>query len=370
MNNRLLIIIDRLAKPLYVLLNRLKWSSKAYTSENSFVALKFFGLGSITRIANVMDQTGVNRRAVTFITLEQNRSVIEILELQALYIKTGNPFSFVWTACKSIFTVWGMKNVTVLDMERASNLSGIFRLIVSIRKPAVSFYFKPNNQVKGSQVFISLVNKPAPLAIASMFESPLQSTEYLSHTEINKNRIIVNVNAGNYLPQRKFSTPEYVNLIKSLFSLHSNWQFELSGLESELDRVVSFRANLLEIGIPESNVKVIAGKHDLKSFSERLKTASLFITNDSGPLHLAYYFKVRTVAIWGPTSPDLVGYKNNESMLNLATDMNCSPCFLHPKSKVAKACNGELTCFKTMNIQEMASKISSFVHSQSTFNSI
>ncbi|MFK8037963.1 MAG: glycosyltransferase family 9 protein [Crocinitomicaceae bacterium] len=361
MNNRLLIIIDWLTKPFYVILNSLKFSRKKDSSSNSFVVLKFFGIGSLTRIATVMNQTGVKKTDTTFITLQKNKPIIDLLGLEAKYIKSRNPFSFISSTMKTIVGVWKMKNCTILDMERASNLSGVFRLIVSIGKHCVSFNFNSKSRSFRNQKFISLNNRRATNAIAEMFGKTSTNNLVIHLPNTNRNGVIININAGDYLPQRKFTVHEYVQMIKNLYILHPHWQFELSGLKSELSIVESFKADLIEHDIPSHKITIIAGQHSLKSFADRLKSAALLITNDSGPLHLAYYLGIKTVGIWGPTSPKLVGYENSEIMLNLAADISCSPCFLHPKSSVAKACNGEMTCFKSMIPEEMASKISRFV---------
>ena len=77
------------------------------------------------------------------------------------------------------------------------------------------------------------------------------------------------------------------------------------------------------------------------------------ITDDSGPLHLAYYYETPTVSIWGPTSAHLVGYPESDRMKNVSIDKKCSPCFIHPKSKVAKACSNKIECLTELRPQKV-----------------
>ena len=363
MKHKVLIFIDHLIRPLYVLLNALRWSKKELTINKNFIVLKFFGIGSITRIVHVMNAIDIEKDQVTFVTLYKNKAIVDLLGLNAIYVKTKHPFTLFSSLWKAVFYIWNQKQITILDMERTSNLSGVFRLFVGIRKSCNSFYFKPENNYKNGQLFVSMLRKSSTEAIAEMFHKTYENLE--EHFEIpNSNKIFVNINAGNYCPERKFPLSEYATLIKVLHNENPDWHFYLTGIESEIPFVTSFNDQLVSLGVPSSSITNIAGQHNLLSFVNFLKEAKLFITNDSGPLHLAYLFKVKTVGIWGPTSPKLIGYKNSKLMLNLTSDISCSPCFIHPKSSVAKYCKGDLTCFKSMNLQKMAIEINGFINYQ------
>tara|TARA_R110002073_G_scaffold258681_1_gene421657 strand:+ start:5844 stop:6956 length:1113 start_codon:yes stop_codon:yes gene_type:complete len=363
MKHQTLIIFDQLLRPLYVLLNLLKWGKKEPHINKNFIALKFFGIGSITRIVHVMDTIGIEKGQVTFITLHKNKAIIDLLNLNAVYIKTKHPLVLINSLLKVIFHIWNQKQTAILDMERTSNLSGLFRLIVGIGKSCNSFYFKPENKYKKGQLFVSMSDKPATQAIAEMFHRTyVHSDEYIDVPDSNK--VFVNINAGNYCPERKFPLSEYAVLIKMLYDENPDWCFYLTGIKSELAFVSSFKDQLVKLGIPSNSILNIAGQHNLHSFISFLKEAKLFITNDSGPLHLAHLFNIKTVGIWGPTSPKLIGYQNSKKMLNLESELTCSPCFIHPKSPVAKYCQGDLTCFKAMGVKKMASDIIKFVEYQ------
>jgi hypothetical protein len=40
--------------------------------------------------------------------------------------------------------------------------------------------------------------------------------------------------------------------------------------------------------------------------------------------------------------------------------MPCQPCFVHPKSEVAKACGGAISCLKEMDVEFMSAQILPF----------
>ena len=198
------------------------------------------------------------------------------------------------------------------------------------------------------------------LIIAEILGIHLHQHKPNEQTSSEIKNIVVNINAGDYLPERKFPKSKWVELMKGLNDQFPEAVYSFSGLKNEADEVISFSETLSDV-IPESRRNVLAGTQDLKAFIETLKQCDLFLTNDSGPLHLAHFYGVKTVCVWGPTSSYLVGYPNSSSMLNLSQQKACSPCFISPKSDVAKACNRQLSCFQEMETSDMLDQIVAFV---------
>ncbi|CAM1373120.1 glycosyltransferase family 9 protein [Tenacibaculum xiamenense] len=361
MNLKFLIFADQLVKPIYILASLLPKRKILQEENHNFFILKFFGFGSITRVSHVIDNIGIPKNKITFITLYNNKALIDLLNLKAIYVYTNTPLALFVSLLKVISYVWKTKKYSLLDMERTSNLSGILRLILSFRKPCSSFYYGKNNKAKNGQYFVSLKNKSTLKAIAEMFHKQYNQAEK-HFLKTNTNKIFININAGDYLPERKFPIDKYVSLIEELHSENPNWVFYLTGTNSERNYVTLFEKRLIEHKIPKEILFNIAGKYDLSQFITRLKEAKVLITNDSGPLHLAHFFNIKTVGIWGPTSSKLIGYQNSKQMLNLDLNIDCSPCFIHPKSKIAKQCNGKLTCFSLFIPKKMALEITKFVH--------
>jgi heptosyltransferase-2 len=88
-------------------------------------------------------------------------------------------------------------------------------------------------------------------------------------------------------------------------------------------------AGQIEAVLRERNVDVInlAGRTSLLELCELIKFCRLLLTNDTGPMHLAYALGTPLVAVFGSTSPELTGPLGPNAAVVRAT-VECSPCFL------------------------------------------
>jgi len=74
------------------------------------------------------------------------------------------------------------------------------------------------------------------------------------------------------------------------------------------------------------NYKNLVGKTAMNELIELIASAKLFITNDSGPMHIAAAFKVPTVAVFGPTDDSETSAWGNPKYAIVKKDMDCRPC--------------------------------------------
>ena len=74
------------------------------------------------------------------------------------------------------------------------------------------------------------------------------------------------------------------------------------------------------------NFTNLAGKTTIPLLCEYISSLSLFVTNDSGPLHIAAAYKIKTIAIFGPTIPKETNGWRNDNEIIVRKHLKCQPC--------------------------------------------
>ncbi len=98
-----------------------------------------------------------------------------------------------------------------------------------------------------------------------------------------------------------------------------------------------------EIGMRMKRPAVnLAGKTDLSEAMALIRECALFITNDSGLMHVASALNVPLVAVFGSTDPETTGPWGYRGSLLKAT-MRCSPCLEPVCPKGHTACMAQIS---------------------------
>ncbi|MGL6066977.1 MAG: glycosyltransferase family 9 protein [Cetobacterium sp.] len=96
----------------------------------------------------------------------------------------------------------------------------------------------------------------------------------------------------------------------------------------------------------------LAGKLNLKESGALLSKGRFLVTNDSGPFHIARGVKCPTYVIFGPTSPEMFEYDENNRLIYL--NEPCSPCSLHGDKECPKK---HFNCMKKLSAERVMSTI-------------
>jgi len=92
------------------------------------------------------------------------------------------------------------------------------------------------------------------------------------------------------------------------------------------------------------------GKTNLKELKALMSLFSLFVTNDSGPMHMAAGLGVPTLAIFGPTTRELGFFPYGPRHRVVETELSCRPCRLHG----GKVCpHGHFLCMRLIMVDEV-----------------
>ncbi|WP_353661224.1 glycosyltransferase family 9 protein [Hydrogenimonas sp. SS33] len=124
-------------------------------------------------------------------------------------------------------------------------------------------------------------------------------------------------------------------------ALSKRFDIVIFGGPGETDIAKDIEAALAEKGV--ENVVNMAGKTTIPELCGAIGGLSLFITGDSGPMHIAAAYQVPTVALFGPTK-----YKETSQWMNprsaiVRRDMACAPCMKRTCPLRHHACMKEIT---------------------------
>ncbi len=135
-------------------------------------------------------------------------------------------------------------------------------------------------------------------------------------------RPTLGINPGATYGSAKRWYPERFAEVAAHFS--KEFDILIFGGPNEVDVAADIEHELRNKGV--TNIKNIAGKTSITQLCQHIGGCSLFITNDSGPMHVAAAYQVPTVAIFGPTRHfETSQWKNYKSII-VREDMKCAPC--------------------------------------------
>lgn len=151
-------------------------------------------------------------------------------------------------------------------------------------------------------------------------------------------KTLVGVHAGSAWPTKCWPMDYFVQLISRL-------QTEL-GVQVVLIGGGKKDADLGEkiCQLSKGHTANLCGKTSLADLMALMQHLKLFITNDSGPMHIATAFDVPTLAIFGPTTRELGFFPYGEGHRVMEVkDLACRPCALHGGRKCPQ---GHFKCMR------------------------
>jgi len=156
------------------------------------------------------------------------------------------------------------------------------------------------------------------LEMVTRKEEAQAADRFLAGHGIAEHIPIIGLHPGAKNRFKQWPAAAFVEVGKRLVQ-HTGCQIIVSGDQSEAFLVLDI-ASKIPGAIP------VAGELDIATFTALLKKMRLFITNDTGPMHLAFAALTPTVAIFGPTDPYLCGPFKAKHTRVLSAKKTCSPC--------------------------------------------
>jgi len=201
------------------------------------------------------------------------------------------------------------------------------------------------------------LNLLKPLGIKSKLEPPKiyltekeksQASKFLLENRI-KNRKIVGIHPGCD-ERAKFKRWSIDKCIKLARKLVKNYNVDVlffigpseKDMLSELEELKRDKINIIQ-------------ETDLRKVFAFISNCNLFISNDSGIMHIAESLNVPLVAIFGPSDPLRIGPVSKNSIV-MRKKLKCSPCSHTLKDLLLKKKSKEVGCKKLTCLNEISVK--------------
>jgi len=133
---------------------------------------------------------------------------------------------------------------------------------------------------------------------------------------------LLGINPGaSYGSAKRWYPTEFAKVASDL---SDQYDIVIFGGPGEKDIAADIEKGLIEEGV--SNYQNLAGSTTIPELIDHISKLDLFITGDSGPMHVAAAFQVPTVAIFGPTKDDETSQWMNDKSVIVKKNLDCQPC--------------------------------------------
>jgi ADP-heptose:LPS heptosyltransferase len=302
----------------------------------------------------------VGRENVYFVVFEDNRFILDAMEIipdeNVITIATKSLFGLATGALRAVLRVRKIGIDAVVDMEFLTRFSAILTFATGAKSRLGFHTFFGDGPYRGdlmthrllynphlhtSQMFEAMVEAltrdPAVLPtfdftpsvdqpLAKFRPSPSEIAEIntlLQHENPGIGPaplILLNPNASDLLPLRRWPSLRYVQLAQRLLDHYPELFIVFTGAPAE-----AATNNQLAAEVGSSRVITLAGKTTLRQVLVLYTRSAILVTNDSGPAHFASMTPIRVVALFGPETPALFAARSPNAIA-LWAGIACSPC--------------------------------------------
>lgn len=161
--------------------------------------------------------------------------------------------------------------------------------------------------------------------------------------------ILLNANASDLLPLRRWPVARYVELARRLIAQYAEVVVAFTGAPEESD---SARRLAREVG--SDRCISMAGRTTIPQLLTLFARAQVLVTNDSGPAHFAALTTVDVVTLFGPETPALFGALTPRNHV-LWAGIACSPC-VNAFNDRQSACTNNI-CMQQITVDQVFEEV-------------
>lgn len=160
--------------------------------------------------------------------------------------------------------------------------------------------------------------------------------------------VIAIVPGAEFGPAKRWMPTRYAEVaIRVSQQIDVRWL--IVGGHGDVDTARGIADALASAALDDGAVINLAGQTTLRELCALFKCCKLVLTNDTGPMHLAYALGTPLIAIFGSTSPELTGPLGDRATV-IRRPVACSPCFL-------RECPIDFRCMTGISVDEVVDAV-------------
>ena len=168
--------------------------------------------------------------------------------------------------------------------------------------------------------------------------------------------VLINPNASELLPQRRWMPERYTELAQRLIDRFPDIVVLLTGSPSEREEAEGLRQR-----IDRDRCVNFAGRLKLSQLPVLYSISALMVTNDSGPGHFSSITDLRTFVLFGPETPALYASLGNSTPIYAG--LACSPCVSAANHRKT-ACSDNV-CLQAITVDRVFGEVESSLSASS-----
>ncbi len=376
------IFIDKiLVKPFAILLNilvrivgqLLRLDHSLDKDFERIVVCKFKGLGSIIQSTSLILalRSKYPNAKIVFVSSSSNKALLDKIDVldECYFINEHSFFKLIFSVFKTWWCLLKLRPQVYIDLEIYSNFSTVFTAL-SLANNRFGYYLRGSEYRLGIYTHMMFFNVQTPISkiylqFAALFgidtaniplidlgESVSSNLDTQLPVDVSLPYILINPNASDLRVERRWPALSFILLIKQISDQHPNLPIYLIG-----SKVETTYTNQIASSLNLENVRCLAGETSMEQLLIMIQNATLMISNDTGPMHMAFSCKTPVICLFGPCAPDHYSLQSSK-IKTIYKKVYCSPCvheFSHPP------CKGDNKCMQLISVAEVFYQVEYFL---------
>jgi ADP-heptose:LPS heptosyltransferase len=370
----------------------INWWPQRPIKPQRVVLIELSEMGSAVLVDPAMEKLKYQGMELFFAIFKKNKASLEILgtvpDKNIFLMRDNGILVLAWDTLRFLFWCRRNKIDSTIDLELFSRFTALLTALCGSRNNVGFYKFHNEGLYRGdfltrkvaynphihiAKNFVALVN-----ALVSENEELPYSKIPVTDKEVSLKRAIVshdavetvrdkvrqtfpswsgqslfliNANASDMLPQRRWPTAEFIRLIQILLSDHNDILVLLTG--SPAERV---ELDIIANGVNSERCINFAGKVKFEELIPLYSISTLMVSNDSGPPHFASVTDLHSFVLFGPETPSL--YCSLGSTTTITAGLACSPCVSAWNHRKTPCLDNQ--CLKQIAAEKVAQLVSKY----------